>query len=100
MTAAAVSAVLVIDVSPAIDEFGILEVATAAKLLPIVPAGVPVRLDIGSAVAVDSPLGILADTLRRARCVEVIGSNAAGVAAIRTRLARAFATTRIGGASA
>lgn len=85
-----VSAVLAVDISAAVDDLDLLLMHEAARLLPTIPVGVPVRLEIGSASALVGGLGHVGQSLRNARSVEVAGSNAAGVAEMRRLLARAF----------
>jgi hypothetical protein len=86
----AVSGVLLVDVSPAVDDFRILCTSEAARLIPVIPPGVPVRLLIGAATATDGALGQVGAVLRSARMVEVVGSDVRGVAEIRRLFAVAF----------
>lgn len=87
-----VTGLLVVDVSAAVDDLGILDGRTAAGLLPVeLPAGVPVRLNVGDCRMVDGSFGQVIARLRLARSIEVEGRDAAGIADVVRRLTMATA---------
>jgi hypothetical protein len=76
-----VSGVLQVDLSPAARS-GYIEGRAAAGLLPHIPRGVSVELQIGPHSPVIGLEGPLIDALRHAGSVVVVGSSAAGVSAL------------------
>ena len=87
------SGVLLVDLTPAADEFGWIEGRAAANLVPAIPQGVAVELHIGGNAPLDGLLGPLIEELRAAGSITVVGTNPAGVAAVYRALSIAFART-------
>lgn len=93
MTTPTVAGELTVDLRPAVDAFGILCGAAAARLVPAIPEGVPVLLQVGAATATDVQLGELVRLLRPAGQVTVAGSEASGIGEV-CRVLRAAYTRR------
>lgn len=87
------SGVLLIDLTPAADEFGYIEGRAAARLVPVIPEGVAVELHIGGKSPLGGLLGPLIEELRPAGSLTVVGTNPAGIAAVYRALEIAFART-------
>jgi hypothetical protein len=77
-----VSGVLLVDLTAAADKFGYIDGRAAGHLLPAIPAGVCVELQIGPHQPLDGLLGPLIEALRPAGSVIVVGTSATGVSAV------------------
>lgn len=81
--------VIVIDGSAHVDVFGCLDSRAVAGLVPKIPAGVAVRIDIGAARVLVGGFGQVVAGLRDAGSVEVVGREPAGIDAAVQQIRRA-----------
>lgn len=89
-----VTPVLAIDLTAAVEPFGFLDGAAAARLMPEVPRGAYVELYLGEATSAPGDLGELLQALRPAAATVIRGSSRTGIEALARRIRIALPDVR------